>query len=232
MPMYAGFEEVRAKVAAAVALAGFEMCRLEVEIADSAWHLWLLDAVERADAVLVDLTDHNPFVMYELGYAHRRQLPTTFIVRAGEERVPATVRGAVCIPYGDGCEGFERTLVDELLQTRRAVAHRQRVVVSGSAAAAPSSPITDAEIHGLYLAAAALAEEIGRAIPRPFAAVDEHEFRARLTVAVRRGAPDPRTLPPGAATRALLSLFFEHSDRVDVMRTIGEWSVSLQAVEA
>src|SRR5687768_13131946 len=107
MPMYAGFEEIRAAVARTVQDAGFEMCRLEVEIQDSAWHLWLMASAAAADIVLVDLTGHNPFVMYELGYVHHRQLPTAFIVNARDKQIPATVRGAVCTAYGGDSADFE-----------------------------------------------------------------------------------------------------------------------------
>jgi hypothetical protein len=230
MPMYAGFEDVRAQVANAITLAGFEMCRLEVEIADSAWHLWLLDAVDRADVVLVDLTDHNPFVMYELGYAHRRQLPTTLIVNARTERVPATVRGAVCIPYGEGCEDFERALIDELQHTWRAVGDRR---TRGPAATVAGCPDETSIVTGngdLYMAATALAVELSDATGRTLIAVDEREFQTRLMVTRRRGAVDPRSLPGHAAARTLLSLVLEHSDRVDVMHAIAAWRFDLRAV--
>jgi len=101
MPMYTGFEEIRACVARVLDSAGLEMRRLEKEIGDSAWHLWLLDSAQEPDMVLVDLTDNNPFVMYELGYVHYRRLPIVFIMNASEQRMPAMVRGAVCSAYGD-----------------------------------------------------------------------------------------------------------------------------------
>jgi hypothetical protein len=214
MPMYAGFEEIRACVARALHEAGFEMRRLEVEIGDSAWHLWLLDSVDASDVVLVDLTDHNPFVMYELGYVHHRQLPTTFIVDAWDQRVPATVRGSVCTPYGEGCQHFERDLIDHLRQLWRAragVQERSRVPLATCSSA-------------LYRAAITAAIEFGRSAGRDFSSVDEAEFRSRLTVAERRGTPDPRSLCGRGQARHLLTLLLEESDRVDVMRAICEWS--------
>jgi hypothetical protein len=90
------------------------MRRLEGEIPDSAWHLWLLDSIGAADLALVDLTGHNPFVMYEQGNINNRQIPTGFIVNAADRRVPATVRGAAFIPYGTGAPDLGRVLVDEL----------------------------------------------------------------------------------------------------------------------
>jgi hypothetical protein len=85
MPMLEGYERIRAVVASAVKGSGALMSRLETALPDSEWQYWLLDAVERADLLLVDVTDHNPFVMYELGLAHHRMLPAIFIVNQAND---------------------------------------------------------------------------------------------------------------------------------------------------
>ena len=208
MPMYAGFEEIRASVARAIRQGGFQIVRLEVEIQDSAWHMWLLDAVETCDLALVDLTDHNPFVAYELGCVHQRQLPTAFIINARERRLPATVRGAVCTPYGEGCHHFEEDIVDHLRQLH--CSRKRPPSCSGSSQ--------------LYSAAVAASEELMRATGMDLVCVDKAEFHTRLTVAHRRGAPGPHTLAGQSGMRSLLSLVLDESDRTDVMRAINDWS--------
>ncbi len=213
MPMYAGFEDIRAAVARAIGRAGMEMRRLEVEIVDSAWHLWLLDSIDAADLVLVDLTGHNPFVMYELGYVHRRQLPTAFIVNVRDGRVPATVRGAVCLPYGERDDGFEADLADHLLALR---ASRPAAPARGAA-----SPPHDA--GGLFREACLVADRLDARTDTACTRVERAEFEARLEVACRRGPPMPSALPRRARARCLLSLLIEDSDRVEVMRRIGEF---------
>jgi hypothetical protein len=212
MPMYAGFEEIRATVARVVDEAGFEMRRLEVEIEDSAWLLWLLDSVDAADVVLADLTDHNPFVMYELGCAHHRQLPTALIVNARDQRLPATVRGAVCTAYGYLSPHFENDLAGHL-----------RDMWSGCMSARRDSPARTSAAD-LYRMAQMTADEFDRVSETTFSRVGETAFRSRLAVARRRGTPDPRCLPDRAAGRCLLTLLFVDSDQVDIMRAIGDWS--------
>jgi hypothetical protein len=211
MPMYAGFEEIRAAVARTVQDAGFEMCRLEVEIQDSAWHLWLMASAAAADIVLVDLTGHNPFVMYELGYVHHRQLPTAFIVNARDKQIPATVRGAVCTAYGGDSADFEAALAYHL----RELWHRRTAIDAAAHAVAESD---------LYLAAVTAAEEFTRATGMTCSRVDDEEFRARLTVIQRRGDPAAACFAGPGRARYLLSLLFEHSDRVEIMRAVGDWT--------
>lgn len=204
MPMYTGFEEIRACVARALEGVGVEMRRLEEEVEDSAWHLWLLDSAEAPDMVLVDLTHHNPFVMYELGYVHYRRLPTVFIMNASEQRLPATVRGAVCTAYGEGCEHFEHDLIEHL-----------RLL----SCARPSAATAE-----LYRMAKSAVNELDAAIGRHLSRVDESEFWLRLEVSRRRGAPDPACLTGRAQARYLMTLLVEESDRVEVMQAICAWS--------
>jgi hypothetical protein len=214
MPMYVGFEEIRACVGRALEGADMEMWRLEEEIADSAWHVWLLDSAETPDMVLVDLTHHNPFVMYELGYVHYRRLPTLFIIDASEQRLPATVRGAVCTVYGDCCEHFESDLTEHLRLLRRA---RPNITEGGH-----DRPLT-ATVEPYRMAISA-ADDLDAAIGRRLSRVDESEFRRRLDVSRRRGAPDPTCLTGRAQARYLITLLLEESDRVEIIQAICAWS--------
>ncbi len=209
MPMLAGFEAIRAEVAFAVAAAGFEMLRLDAEVEDSAWHLWLLDALQRADVALVDLTGHNPYVMYELGCAHQHRLPVAYIVDAREGRISASVRGCVCTPYGDMPELFEATVGDELQQLSRA---------AGAWA-------TPADV--LRQRADGCADAFDLAHGRRFERVPPPVFAARVAVAARRGQPDPDRMAVRARARQLLAWRLAESERIDVMQAIGSWCAGL-----
>jgi hypothetical protein len=46
------------------------------------------------------------------------------LILNGRERLPATVRGAVCTPYGEGCLPFKEDIVDHLRQLHFAPAKR------------------------------------------------------------------------------------------------------------
>jgi hypothetical protein len=214
MPMYAGFEGIRSCVARVIEGAGMDMRRLEEEVEDSEWHVWLLDSAEAPDLVLVDLTHHNPFVMYELGYVHYRRFLTVFIIDAAERRLPATVRGSVCTPYGDGCEHFEDDLVEHL-RLLRGVGPGIPGEGDGQSSTAPA---------GLYLLARSAVDELDSALGTRLARVDETEFLLRLHVSRRRGAPDPAFLTGRDQARYLATLLLEDSDRVDVLKAIWTWS--------
>jgi hypothetical protein len=212
MPMLVGFEAIRATVACAVGMAGFEMCRLEQELEDSAWHLWLLDSVEQADVALVDVTGHNPYVMYELGYVHRAHVPASLIVEARDERASASVRGCVCLPYGEGCHSFEGDLIDHLQQTWRATCEVQ------------DNFGLQRNSSEFYRAASRHADQFDSSMGRAFLRVEESLFYSRLAVARRRGTPDPRRMNDTARKRCLLAWLLSESHRVDVMRAICDWS--------
>jgi hypothetical protein len=212
MPMLAGFESIRASVAHAVEEAGLEMLRLEVEIEDSAWHAWLLDALERADVVLADLTDHNAYVMYELGCAHQRGLPVCCIVDARNGRITSSVRGCPFIPYGDGQAGFESMVSEDLRQLL--------------GAAGPWQP--GSEIDSMLHEADELADAFDRTRGDAFARVPAEVFASRMVVAARRGHPDPRRMTVSARARHLLAWRLAESERVDVMQALGHWSASLR----
>jgi len=214
MPMYTGFEEIRACVARVLEGAGVEMRRLEKEVEDSAWHLWLLDSAQAPDMVLVDLTHNNPFVMYELGYVHYRRLPTVFIMNASEQRMPAMARGAVCSAYGAGCQHFENDLTEHLRLLGGA-----RLTLSGDDHDRPSEAAAE-----LYEMAMSAAGELDAAIGRSLARVDESEFWLRLDISRRRGGPDPTRLTGRLQARYLMTLLIEESDRVEVMQAICAWS--------
>lgn len=214
MPMYAGFEEIRACIARALERAGVEMRRLEEEIEDSAWHLWLLESAVSSDMVLVDLTHNNPFVMYELGYVHYRRLPTVFIINSSQQRMPAMVRGAVCSIYGDGFEQFENDLIEYLRLLTRA-----HLNVQGHHR--DWHPEVTVE---LYEMARSAVDELDAAIGRRLSRVDEPEFWLRLDISRRRGAPDPACLTGPIQRRYLMTLLAKESDRVEVMQAICDWS--------
>ena len=101
MPMLPGYEEIRAAVQRAIELAGAVMRRLEDLLPDAEWQLWVTRSVETADIVLADVTDNNPFVMYELGVAHAHRTPTLLIINRRNGTVPATVKGSFFLSYSD-----------------------------------------------------------------------------------------------------------------------------------
>ena len=101
MPMLFGYDAIRAAVKDATETAGVVMRRLEDLLPDHEWQLWVARSAESADLVLADVTDNNPFVMYELGVAHAHRSPSLVIVNNRNHAVPATVKGSFFLSYDD-----------------------------------------------------------------------------------------------------------------------------------
>lgn len=58
-----------------------------------------ISAIESSDFVVVDMTGHNANVMYELGYAHARRIPTLLVMSKESYSAPAVVAGNLYIVY-------------------------------------------------------------------------------------------------------------------------------------
>ena len=59
----------------------------------------LQQAIERADLIIADLTQSNPNVLYEVGYAHALSKPILFIVQREVGRVPSDIAGYLYLVY-------------------------------------------------------------------------------------------------------------------------------------
>lgn len=58
--------------------------------------------LDHADFIVADLTDANPNVMYEMGYAHAQRTPVLPVVERRMERVPPVLRGRLFFVYEQG----------------------------------------------------------------------------------------------------------------------------------
>ena len=212
--MLEGYEAIRAAVARAMAMAGVSMCRLEEAMEDADWQHWLVDSVSQADLVLGDVSEHNAFVMYELGLAHQQRLPTTLIVNAAGERVPATVRGTPFLPYYDDFASFEKALAAILW----AMAYEPR----------PADPAVAlgalADRYNLYYEQAlSLMEAFRATVSVPMKLVSRSTFFTRLRVAENRGDWFPDGCNKQRIARYLLARIISNSDEIPVMQAAEAW---------
>ncbi len=208
MPMYAGFETIRACVASAVESAGLQMHRLESEVSDTNWHVWLLDSIANANLVLADVTDHNPFVMYELGLAHQSRIPSIAIIRNEENKIPATLNGSPYLTYGEDC--------NELLPR-----------LSSSLKDANNQKHRGSEARVSYEDALRVAVSFERAFGGAIEFVDSDEYNARVSVSVRRGChPHGKVCDSRAGVRFLVATVVRESGDVGVMAAINDWAES------
>lgn len=58
-----------------------------------------VNIIDSSDFVVVDMTGRNANVMYELGYAHARRIPTLLIMSKESYSAPAVVAGNLYIVY-------------------------------------------------------------------------------------------------------------------------------------
>ncbi len=214
MPMLPGFEGIRSVVADAIACAGIAICRLEVELPDPEWQLWLAEAVDRADLVLADVTDHNPFVMYELGLAHRGRPPTTLMINKRNGRLPATLLGSLFHAYDDRHLAlFENELAGALRASLRQL----------------EDPLVDAaglgrhQLAGWHAEAIELLEIYRSQVGMPVQQVTEEEFVVRIRVAAARGLRFPGGSDAKDHARVLLPALIADVGEVETMRPLIEW---------
>jgi hypothetical protein len=216
MPMLAGYESIREVVARAIAAGGASMRRLEHALPDAEWQCWLIESVHRAQFVLADMTDHNPFVMYELGLAHTRRLPTLLMVDSRNERIPATVLGTPFLTYDNRDLGrFEAELARRIAiavdERRRPAARKLCLRLAGDR---PYERALD--LLRAFLAEARVEAE----------AVSHYEFATRLTVAEGRGDSLPAGSNGQRVAWYLLPRIIRDSDRTRIMQAIEAWSRS------
>ena len=151
------------------------MRRLEDLLPDPEWQLWVAHSLDTADVVLADVTDNNPFVMYELGVAHAQRVPTLLIVNRRNGTVPATVKGSFFLSYdSDRPDALVPRLADAVRRHVSRAWHTDLTI-----------PADVLHAEGLHLLAA-LQSHAGDA-ERPLRTVTLDEFRVSLDVALRRG---------------------------------------------
>lgn len=101
MPMAPSYESVRQTVVNVLHKLDFETARFDEEIQVGArWANAITDAIQKADLVVADVSDRNPNVMYELGYAHALRKPTLLLLStesAGE--LPVDLAGYQMLTY-------------------------------------------------------------------------------------------------------------------------------------
>jgi hypothetical protein len=69
----------------------------------SAWGTAILDAITVSDFVVVDITEQNPNVFYELGIAHAMRKPTILMAMSESgRRIPSDLAGFDYIVYDPG----------------------------------------------------------------------------------------------------------------------------------
>jgi hypothetical protein len=209
MPMLEGFERVRAEVAERIIGSGFALLRLEELQDDWHWLNWLHRSVDSSDLIVAEVTDNNAFVLYELGIARPRRLPTVLLLRHENPLITAALDGSPYLTYqSDQLELFGQRLAQNLDEL---AAIRERSSWESSRAA------------GLFQRANELLLQMRDATGAELPAVEEDVFTLRLGHSFLHGTFVPQPIESAASKAALLSALVRTSRSTDVMARIRDW---------
>jgi hypothetical protein len=94
---------VRETVVDALEEIGVGTFRLDNLSPGARWADAISRAIQAADLIFVDITHHNPNILYELGYAHALRKRTIILVNAQSGTLlPSDLQGFFYIPYDSG----------------------------------------------------------------------------------------------------------------------------------
>lgn len=100
VPFGERWEHLRHFLTTTLERGGMRAYRLDQISAGALWANALTDALRKADIVIADVTDGNPNVMYELGYAHSLRKPTIILAEfSSMHSVPFDLRGYNLLTY-------------------------------------------------------------------------------------------------------------------------------------
>lgn len=81
---------------------GIRAMRLDDIQPGALWVSAVTDAIKKADFIIADLTELNPNVIYEIGYAHALEKPVFMIVsRDASSDIPSDLTGYHLLFYAD-----------------------------------------------------------------------------------------------------------------------------------
>jgi hypothetical protein len=207
--MLLGYEAVREVVARTIRDARFELVWLEELVEDWEWLDWLYTSVSQCDFVVADPSEHNAFVMYELGVARPARRPTLLLLSSEDSQLSGSLDGSPFLLYSNArLEEFS----DRLRADLRMLA---------SAARSEAGPALNPQ--NCHCTARSLMASFTHGTGRSFKEVGEDAFNARILHSTNHGTfvPGLEGTPLGDA--ALLAALIESSRMVGTMAAVREW---------
>ena len=118
MPFEARFDDVYTRgIQPAAQDAGFECWRADSSLEPKSIIKEIIEGIFTAEAIVADLTDANPNVLYELGVAHAIDNKTIMIARRPFSRLPFDLRTYKIIGYDQTFQGIDTRLKEALSKT-------------------------------------------------------------------------------------------------------------------
>jgi hypothetical protein len=209
MPMLPGYEAVREVVARTITDAKLELVWLEDLLEDWEWLNWLFASVSQCDFVVADPSEHNAFVMYELGVVRPAGRPTLLMLSSEDSQLSGSLDGSPFLLYS-------KAKLEEFSDRLRA-----DLCMLASAVRSQAEPVLDPPKR--FRTAKRLMESFTHGNGRSFEEVGEDAFNARMIHSMNHGTfiPGLEGTPLGDA--ALLAALTKSSRMVSTMAAIREW---------
>jgi len=209
MPMLPGYEAVRETVAGNIIQEGFQLVWLEDLLEDWEWLDWLYDSVLECDVVVANPSEHNAFVMYELGIARPNGQPTLLMLDQENSQLSGSLDGSPFLTYANA----------EL----DVFSSRFRADLSALAAVVTNKKVLSLDPAELYRTARHLAECFGDETGYTVVEVNEVAFNARLNHSIGHGTFTHSLVDKRLGDAALLAALDRSSRMVNTMIAIREW---------
>ena len=209
MPMLPGYEAVRETVATTIADAKLELVWLQDLLEDWDWLDWLYASVAQCDIILANPSNHNAFVMYELGVARVDARPTLVVLDREDSQLSGSLDGSPFLLYSN----HELDIFSDQLRADLSILAR------AAASASRSSPEPGTYYRDAVSLLKSFIDETGWNVE----AVDEDAFISRLRHSTSHGTFAPSLVGTTLGDAALLAALIRSSRMVGTMTAIREW---------
>jgi hypothetical protein len=209
MPMLRGYEAVRATVAATVAECQLHLVWLENLLEDWEWLEWLYASISQCDVVVANPSQHNAFVMYEVGVARKNGRPMIVMLDRDDSQLSGSLDGSPFLLYSNG-------RLDDF-------AVRLRADLSLLAQASICDTVASSNPGSYYREAVRLLKRFTHETGRRVKELDEGAFNKRLSHSVGHGTFFPALVGTPLGEAALLAALIRSSRMVDTMDAIRGW---------
>ena len=141
MPFSDAFDDTyQLGIKAAAEAAGADVARVDEQVFQESIVTRIYSEITRADLIVADLSEHNPNVFYEVGYAHALGKKLILLTRTSET-IPFDLKNYPHVVYGD-----------RIVDLRSQLERRVRYFLDEQSQAAGESGADAANIAGEYLA--------------------------------------------------------------------------------
>jgi len=209
MPMLPEYKAVREVVARTVVEMKLGLVWLDELLEDWQWLDWLYTSVQQCDLILANPSQHNAYVMYEIGVARTNMRPTLLMLDHEDSWLSGSLDGSSFLPYSN-------TMLNELSSNLRA-----NLSILAGVTIAQDKQIRDFTKY--YSDAVLLLNGICDESGQNIESVDKGAFTVRLTHSINHGTFTPELIGTPLGNTALLAALIRSSRTVSTMSTIQKW---------